>query len=152
MKIDHVDIKIIDELSKDARLSMRELSKRVNLSSPSVTERVRRLENEGIIEGYTLKVNREKMGLTIQCLIEITLKHAEYDRFKSAIQNCANAVFCYRIAGKACYIIKLTALSMKEIEEFIDSISAFTHTVTYFIFSEIQIDENFSEALNKNLS
>lgn len=40
---------------------------------------------------------------------------------------------------------------MKEIEEFIDSISSFTHTVTYFIFSEIQIDENFSEALNKNL-
>ncbi len=60
MKLDEIDVLILQELQKDSRLSIRELSKRINLSPPSVTERVRRLEDDGVIEGYTIKINKKK--------------------------------------------------------------------------------------------
>ena len=59
MKMDNTDIKILKELQQDSRLSIREISKRVNLSPPSVTERIRKLEDSGVIEGYTIKINEE---------------------------------------------------------------------------------------------
>lgn len=70
MKIDEVDMRILHELQTDSRLSIRELSKRVNLSPPSVTERVRRLEEHNIIKGYTIRLNKKKLG----CAMTVSLK------------------------------------------------------------------------------
>lgn len=81
MKITDVDVHILNELREDARLSMRELSKRVNLSAPAVAERVRKLEDAGIIEGYSVQVNYKKLGLLIDCLLEVTVLNGEYQRF-----------------------------------------------------------------------
>ncbi len=61
MKLDEIDVLILQELQKDSRLSIRELSKRINLSPPSVTERVRRLEDDGVIEKYTIKINKKNL-------------------------------------------------------------------------------------------
>ncbi|KZE64302.1 AsnC family transcriptional regulator [Fictibacillus phosphorivorans] len=142
MKMDEMDFKIIEELRKDARLSMRELAKRVNLSSPSVTERVRRLESKGIIEEYTIKTNPKKMGYGAECIIEVTLKQAEYDRFKLIVQRHPGVVFCYRISGKSCYMVKLNVVAMQDVEQFIDLITPFAYTATYFILSEVPIRPN----------
>ncbi|WP_139293338.1 AsnC family transcriptional regulator, partial [Mycobacterium tuberculosis] len=65
MKIDDIDKKIIDVLSEDSRLSMSALGRKINLSSPSVTDRVRKMESFGIIKKYTLEVDYEKLGLPI---------------------------------------------------------------------------------------
>lgn len=69
MKFDNTDIKILKELQLDSRLSIRELSKRVNLSPPSVAERIRKLEDNQIIESYTIKINKSALGLSIHCII-----------------------------------------------------------------------------------
>lgn len=61
MKIDNTDIKILKELQLDSRLSIRELSKRVNLSPPSVADRIRKFEDTGIIQGYTIKINEDAL-------------------------------------------------------------------------------------------
>ncbi|MCU4666498.1 winged helix-turn-helix transcriptional regulator, partial [Bacillus paralicheniformis] len=61
MKIDDLDFKIIAELKKDSRLSMRELGRKISLSAPSVTERVRRLESFGVIKKYTLDIDYQKV-------------------------------------------------------------------------------------------
>jgi len=63
MKFDEIDVMILSKLEKNGRLSIRELSKRINLSPPSVTERVKRLEDNGVIEGYTISINKKKLGL-----------------------------------------------------------------------------------------
>ncbi|CAM4057542.1 Lrp/AsnC family transcriptional regulator [Mesobacillus zeae] len=137
MKIDEIDRKIIDELSKDSRLSMRELGRRVNLSSPSVTERVRQMESFGMIKGYNIKVDYEKLGLPIQCIIEATVKNGDYKSFRKYIEGLHNVEFCYRIAGNACYMLKLQFESFAKAEEFINAVSPFASTVTHFIFSEV---------------
>lgn len=138
MKIDDIDKKIIVELSNNSRLSMSELGRRINLSSPSVTERVRQMESFGIIKKYTLEIDYEKLGLPIQCIVEARLKNGDSTRFKKYIESLSNVDFCYRVAGNTCYMIKLQFENFSKAEEFIDAVSPYVSTITHFIFSEIQ--------------
>lgn len=138
MKIDDIDRKIIDELSKNSRLSMSELGRRINLSSPSVTERVRQMESFEIIKKYTLEVDYEKLGLPIQCIIEATVKNGDYQAFKRYIENLTNVEFCYRIAGNACYMLKMQFETFAKAEQFIEAVNPLAQTVTHFIFSQVK--------------
>ncbi|MCM3410217.1 Lrp/AsnC family transcriptional regulator [Metabacillus litoralis] len=144
MKIDVIDKKILDELNTNSRLSMSELGRRVNLSSPSVTERVRQMESFGIIKNYTLEVDYEKLGLPIQCIIEATVKNGDYKSFKNYIEKLPNVEFCYRIAGNACYMLKMNFETFAEAEEFINSVTPFAQTVTHFIFSHVPTNQKLS--------
>ncbi|GAK00776.1 HTH-type transcriptional regulator LrpC [Geomicrobium sp. JCM 19055] len=107
MKIDDIDRRILDELHNNSRLSMSALGRKVNLSSPSVTERVRQMESFGVIKRYTLDVDYEKLKLPIQCMIEATIKNGDYKAFKRFVEELPNVEFCYRIAGNACYMLKM---------------------------------------------
>jgi Lrp/AsnC family leucine-responsive transcriptional regulator len=138
MKIDDIDKKILEELSKNSRLSMSELGRRINLFSPSITERVRQMESFGIIKKYTLEVDYEKLGLPIQCIIEATVKNGDYNSFKKYIEGLPNVEFCYRIAGNACYMLKMQFDTFAKAEEFIEAVNPYAHTVTHFIFSQVQ--------------
>lgn len=144
MKIDEIDKKILDELHNNSRLSMSELGRRVNLSSPSVTERVRQMESFGIIKKYTLEVDYEKLGLPIQCIIEATVKNGDYKSFKNYIGKLPNVEFCYRIAGTACYMVKLQFETFAKAEKFIDEVNPYAQTVTHFIFSQISTNSKFT--------
>lgn len=143
MKMDNTDIKILMELQSDSRLSIRELSKRVNLSPPSVTERIRKFEDNGVIEGYTIKINEAALGFSIQCMIQIDIKNCKFEKFKEFIYNHPRVIFCYRIAGHSCILVKLCVKSISEIETFVDSISSLDSTTsTHIIFSEIPINKS----------
>ncbi|MDT0172267.1 Lrp/AsnC family transcriptional regulator [Exiguobacterium sp. BRG2] len=137
MKIDMIDRQILNELAQDSRLSMRSLAKRINLSAPSVTERVRQMESYGLIKRYGLTINYEKLGSPIECLVEATIKEGRYDRFKKYIQQLSNVDFCYRISGDSCFMLKLHFQTFQEAEFFIEQIHPYAHTVTRFIFSEV---------------
>ncbi|OIK08333.1 Lrp/AsnC family transcriptional regulator [Bacillus sp. MUM 13] len=143
MKIDSIDRKIIDELSKNSRLSMSEIGRRINLSSPSVTERVRQMESFGVIKSYTLEVDYAKLGAPIQCMIEATVKNGDYTSFKRYIEGLPNVEFCYRIAGNACYMLKMQFDSFSKAEEFIEEVNPYAQTVTHFIFSKVQTSIRF---------
>jgi Lrp/AsnC family transcriptional regulator, leucine-responsive regulatory protein len=144
MKIDAIDRRIIDELSKNSRLSMSELGRRINLSSPSVTERVRRMESFGVIKKYTLEVDYEKLGLPVQCIIEATVKNGDYSAFRRYIEGLPNVECCYRIAGNACYMLKMQFDTFRKAEEFIENVNPYASTVTHFIFSQVHTNVNFS--------
>ncbi len=137
MKIDEIDKKILDELHHNSRLSMSELGRRVNLSSPSVTERVKQMESFGIIKKYTLEIDYEKLGLPIQCIIEATIKNGDYKSFKNYIEKLPNVEFCYRVAGSACYMLKMQFETFAKAEKFIDEVNPIAQTVTHFIFSQV---------------
>ncbi|KGA98409.1 AsnC family transcriptional regulator [Alkalihalobacillus alcalophilus ATCC 27647 = CGMCC 1.3604] len=137
MKIDEIDKKIIEELMTNSRISMTELGKRVSLSSPTVTERVRQMEYYGLIKKYTLEVDYEKLGLPVQCIIEATIKNGEYQRFKTYIKQLPNVEFCYRIAGNSCFMLKMHFEKIGDVEQFIDNVNPLAHTSTYFIFSKV---------------
>jgi Lrp/AsnC family transcriptional regulator, leucine-responsive regulatory protein len=143
MKIDDLDKKIINELIQNSRLSMSELGRRVHLSSPSVTERVRQMESFGIIKKYTMEVDLEKLGAPIQCIIEATVKNGDYSSFKKYVEEHSNVDFCYRVAGNACYMLKMHFETFARAEEFINNVNPFAHTVTHFIFSQVKTNSQF---------
>ncbi|WP_110953738.1 Lrp/AsnC family transcriptional regulator [Anaerosinus massiliensis] len=145
MKIDEIDIQILCELQKDSRISIRELSKRVNLSPPSVSERVRRLEEKQIIEGYTIRLNKNKLGFVIKCIIEITMRDGQYEKFKSFIKEYKYSECCYRIAGDVCFIVKMTVSSLGDIEQFINAVSSYAITKTYVVFSEVEVNHSIDK-------
>ncbi|WP_088034581.1 Lrp/AsnC family transcriptional regulator [Evansella clarkii] len=141
MKIDDIDRMILEELHNNSRLSMSEIGRRINLSSPSVTERIRQMESFGIIKKYTLEVDYEKLGCPIQCIIEATVKNGDYEAFKKYIQKLTNVQFCYRIAGKACYMLKVHFDTFSKAEQFIEEINPYAQTVTHFIFSQVSTEQ-----------
>ena len=147
MKIDEIDERILHELQTDSRISIRELSKRVNLSPPSVTERVRRLEDNNIIEGYTIRLNKKRLGLEIDCIIEVTMRDGQYEKFKSFIKDCKYSEWCYRIAGAACFIVKLSVPTLEDIEQFINAVSAYALTDTSIVFSKVEVNESIDKFL-----
>lgn len=142
MKIDDTDYKILSELQMDCRISIRQLSKKVSLSAPSVNERIKRLESCGIIEGYTIKINKEKIGFPLSCIIKVTIKNGEYSRFKKFIHNHPRSESCVRTAGGACFIVKLALTAVLEVEAFIDEISSFAVTVTMMVLSEVDVNDD----------
>lgn len=146
--MDEIDVRILSELQNDSRLSIRELSKRINLSPPSVAERVRKLEDKGIIEGYTIKINRRRMGFPIECFVMVTMKNGEHERFKRFIYDYSRSEFCYRIAGDSCFLVKLSIESLEHIEEFINDITPFAITKTQIVFSQVTVDTNVTKFLN----
>jgi len=147
MKFDEIDVMILSELEKNSRLSIRELSKRINLSPPSVTERVKRLEDNGVIEGYTISINKKKLGISIDCIIKVTMRNGEYKKFKNFIKNYSRSEWCYRIAGDGCFLVKLSVKDLNEIEEFINEVSPYAITITSIAFSEVDLDDSINKFL-----
>ncbi|EQB90435.1 Lrp/AsnC family leucine-responsive transcriptional regulator [Clostridium punense] len=149
MKFDEIDMMILKELQEDSRLSIRELAKRINLSPPSVTERVRKLEDEGIIEGYTIKINKKKLGLSVDCIIKVTMKNGGYERFKQFIKDYKRSEWCYRIAGDGCFLVKLSVGELNEIEDFVNIVSEYAITQTIVAFSEVDINNSIAKFIEK---
>ncbi|GAF11110.1 LOW QUALITY PROTEIN: HTH-type transcriptional regulator LrpC [Bacillus sp. JCM 19046] len=138
MKMDEMDRKIIEELRQNSRLSMSELGRRVHLSSPSVTERVRQMESFGIIKQYTIDIDHEKLGFRFNASLKQPLKIATILRSEPILKNRENVEFCYRIAGNACYMLKMQFEHFSQAEQFINDISPYATTVTHFIFSQVE--------------
>lgn len=146
MKIDDTDRRILAELTANSRLSMSELGRRVNLSSPSVKERVQQMESFGVIKRYTLEIDYEKLGQPVQCIMEATMKNGNYSGFKAHIATLDNVDFCYRIAGNACFMLKMRFENFAQVEKFIDSIASYAVTVTHFIFSQVEMNTHIKRA------
>lgn len=149
MKIDEIDKEILNVLKNDSRLSMREIAKRIHLSAPSVAERVKKLESVGIIKNYSIELDYEKLGYGIECFVEVTLRYGDYNKFKQFIADYPTAEFCYRIAGSACYIVKLRLRHLSDVEEFINAITSYAGTVTHIVLSELETCSDFLNADNK---
>ncbi len=96
---DLINEKIINVLLNNSRITINELSKQVNLSAPAVRERVNKLEDQGIIKGYTINIDYKELGYDVEILIELTIKNNRYKDFKEFISKQDNVEFCYRVSG-----------------------------------------------------
>ncbi|QJF26353.1 Lrp/AsnC family transcriptional regulator [Mammaliicoccus vitulinus] len=125
---DFINEKILEILKENSRMTINELSKKINLSAPATRERVNKLEDQDIINGYTIDINYKKLGYNIEVIVEIIIKNNLYDDFKKYINSIDNVDFCYRVSGDACYIFKVSFEDMEKVELFIDDIQPYGHT------------------------
>src|SRR5437764_2565506 len=105
-EIDAVNRRILGELQHDPRLTMAELGRRIGMSSPAVTERVRRLEETGVIRGYHLEINPSALGLPIAVYIRIRPHAGQLPQIIKVVQQVPEVVECHRITGEDCFILK----------------------------------------------
>ena len=120
--LDKIDILILRELQKDAKLTTKELAAKVNLSPSPVFERQKRLEREGYIKRYVAVLDPLKTGKGIMVLCNVSLKHhsKEYSRqFTSVIADIEEVVECYNISGEYDFLLKIHAASMKAYQSFV---------------------------------
>lgn len=133
--MDMTDHKIIEILQEDGRISMKDLGKIVGLTSPAVSERVKRLEESGIIEGYRAIISPDALGRIIKAFIHVSLENNMYKKFIDEAKKDPRIVECHHITGDDCSVLKVIVKDMYELEEVIDSIKAIGSTKTSVILS-----------------
>ncbi len=133
--LDHVDWQILTELQADARLSFSALGKRVHLSGPAIAERVRRLEDAGIITGYHAAIDPALVGWPVLALVRLAcygpnciLRHPE-------VHNWPNVLEIHRVTGPDCSILKVVAESMPDFERLVDSLAAYGTPASTLVLS-----------------
>src|SRR5215467_13073033 len=134
-EIDAVNRRVLEELLKDPRLTMSELGRRVGMSSPAVTERVRRLEETGVIRGYRLELNPATLGLPIAAYIRIRPNPGQLPRIAELAQQIPEVVECHRVTGEDCFILKVYIPAIDQLDRLLDSFLLYGSTTTSIIQS-----------------
>jgi Lrp/AsnC family leucine-responsive transcriptional regulator len=134
--LDPAGWQLLQALQQDARLSYTELGHRVGLSAPAVAERVRRMEDAGIISGYHAEINRAKIGFPITASIRMsTFSGDRCTRFAAFAQDIPEVLECYRVTGSDSLIMKIMASSVEHLEALIDRLSAYGQLTTSMVLS-----------------
>ena len=122
--IDLLDERILAELQANGRLTMKALAERVGLSSPAMIERVRRLEERGVIAGYRAVVAPEALGRPLTALISADVQHGDYTAFLERVNNEPSVAECHRTTGAATFLIKVHVADPSALETLVDELSA----------------------------
>jgi len=135
--LDELDWRILGELQADARLSYSELGRRIGLSTPAAAERVRRLEDWGVIRGYAAVVDAERVGLSVGAFIRIRLAGPETlaKKLTAELDGMPEALECHRCTGDESFILKVRVDSVGRLESLIDKLSQYGATSTSLILS-----------------
>ncbi|MEA2411824.1 MAG: Lrp/AsnC family transcriptional regulator, leucine-responsive regulatory protein [Thermoleophilaceae bacterium] len=128
--LDATNRRLVDELQADARTSLAELGRRVGLSSPAVAERLRRLEEEGVITGYRAEVDPRKLGYSLGVVIRIRPAPRQLVAVADLARRTAEIVECHRVTGDDCYVMTAHVRDVTHLEEVIDQFAAYGQTTT----------------------
>ncbi|MBF8377351.1 Lrp/AsnC family transcriptional regulator [Alicyclobacillus mali] len=134
-ELDQIDWQILTHLQRNARASYRELGDLVRLSPPAVAERVRKMEDAGILRHYRATVDPKKVGYAVQCFIRLTVHSGRYGSAIATVREMPEVLECHRVTGDACLLLKVVAMSMEHLERVIDALVPFGQIVTSIVLS-----------------
>lgn len=118
--LDEVDKRIVDILVENARVSLKELAARVNLSSPSTSERLKRLEERGVIRAFTVDVDPHALGYTLQAIVRIRPLPGQLQRVQGLIEEIPEFSECDKVTGDDCFVARLHLRSIEQLDEILD--------------------------------
>ena len=133
--LDELNIQLLKELQQDPRLTMSELGRRVGMSAPAVTERVRRMEEAGIILGYRLDLHPAALGLPITIYIRIRPSPGQLPKVAELARQIPEVVECHRITGEDCFILKAHIPAMDQLDRILDAFLIYGSTTTSIVQS-----------------
>ena len=134
-KIDAINRRVLEELLRDPRLTMSELGRRVGMSSPAVTERVRRLEETGVIRGYRIELDPTALGLPIAAYVRIRPNAGQLPRIVELARQIPEVVECHRVTGEDCFILKVYIPAIDQLDRLLDRFLLYGSTTTNIIQS-----------------
>lgn len=127
MNIDNIDLKIIKILKENSKLSFKEIGEIVHMTGQAVGIRVNKLIEEGIIENFTISVNKEKLGLTIIAFIKLYMNTNNHTKILNIIKKYDEILEAFRISSDCCYILKVECKSNDFINKLIEEITPFAN-------------------------
>jgi Lrp/AsnC family leucine-responsive transcriptional regulator len=139
-QLDETGWRILEELQLNARIPFRQLGKKVNLSPSAVIERVKRMEDEGIIKGYGVRINPRKAGYAMSALLSISTNHEKASVIiAEAIEDVPEVVSSWSITGVTDHILEVRLPSLEFLEKLLSRLSKIGHVTTHIVlpsFSE----------------
>jgi Lrp/AsnC family leucine-responsive transcriptional regulator len=133
--IDDIDRAILAALAEDARQSLKVLSARVGLTSPSTAERVKRLEERGVIEGYGARVNLAALDYRIQALVRVRPLPGMLQKVDKLIQALPECIENDKVTGEDCFVMRLVVHSIEQLDALLDAISEYAQCNTSIVKS-----------------
>lgn len=133
---DDVDRDILGILQGEGRISVTELAQRIHLSQPATSARVRRLEDAGIIAGYSARIDAEAIGLTIHAVVRLRTTHAQVPDALAQFAALSEVTRIYRVTGDDCFLLDVHARDPRRLEEVIDAIGRFGPVGTSLVLRE----------------
>ena len=121
--IDTLDERILSELQDNGRLTMKALAERVGLSSPAMIERVRRLEERGVLAGYRAIVDPSAIGRPLTALISIDVERRHHDGLLNRLRSEPSVELCHRVTGSHSFLVKVHVSSTEELEALVDELA-----------------------------
>jgi Lrp/AsnC family transcriptional regulator, leucine-responsive regulatory protein len=134
-ELDATDWQILGVLQRDARISFAELARQVAMSPSAVTERVRRLEETGIITGYRAEVDPARIGLAILALVRLRYPTGNYRPFHALLDSTPEIVEAHHVTGEDCFVLKVLARGMRHLEEVTGRIAGLGPVTTSVVYS-----------------
>jgi Lrp/AsnC family leucine-responsive transcriptional regulator len=131
--LDETDRKIIGELANDGRVSFAELGRRVNLSPPTVAERVQRLERQGVITGYRAEIDPRALGYPLEAIVRVKPAPGQLARVPELAATIPQVGECHRITGEDCFFLRLHLRSIDELSELLDEFLVYGETTTSIV-------------------
>lgn len=121
--LDDLDRRIVEILVDDARISLKELAARVNLSSPSTSERLRRLEERGVIRAFTVDVDPAALGYTLQAIVRIKPLPGRLHQVQKLVEEIPEFTECDKVTGDDCFVARLHIRSISDLDRILDKIT-----------------------------
>jgi Lrp/AsnC family transcriptional regulator, leucine-responsive regulatory protein len=134
-EVDGINRRLLAELQQNARLTLAELGRRLDLSPPAVADRLQRLEDEGVIAGYRAELDPRALGYALTAVLRIRPAPRELRKVADLARKTPEVVECNRITGEDCFIFKLHLRDVEHLEEVIDRFVPYGQTTTSIVQS-----------------
>lgn len=135
VSLDSVDVELLQILHEDARTPIAEIARALSMSAPSVSERLRRLRESGVIRGFTIEIDPTLLGYELSLYVRISPLPGQLSKVVSLINEMKEIVECARITGDDCFVAKVYVHSVQEIEDVIDQLNVYAKTNTSLVQS-----------------
>jgi Lrp/AsnC family leucine-responsive transcriptional regulator len=133
--LDKTDWRLLAELQRDGRATYAELARAVAMSASAVAERVRRLEEAGVISGYRATVDPERVGLTVMALVRLRYPTGNYRPFHALLDSTPEVIEAHHVTGEDCFVLKVLTRSMRHLEEVTGRIAGLGSVTTSVVYS-----------------
>jgi|SRR5450830_68552 len=131
--LDETDVLIIEAMQKDGRISVSELGRMIGLSQPAASERVKRLEERGVIVGYTARIDASALGLNMMAVIRLRTTHEHIGSCLKRFAEMPHVLEVLRLTGEDCFLLKVLVPSPAELEAIVDAIARFGAVTTSLV-------------------
>ena len=137
MQIDPINWKILQVLQKNARISNAALARQLGLSAPAVSERIKKMEDSGVIKGYHAEVSHIESGHQLKAIITLRAFMGRLKSFLEKVHDFPEVLNCYRITGEENIILEVVLFDQFHMEAFIDTLITYGETKTHIVLSAV---------------